>query len=117
VSLQLILPIPPSVNSMYRVFRNRSILSKPGRDWYKVAIPLVKEQTKGWFCAGRCKVTALIYFPDHRRTDLDNRWKGVLDALTKGEVFNDDSQVDYLCITRMEVDKHSPRCEVYVEAI
>jgi crossover junction endodeoxyribonuclease RusA len=114
VKVRLTLPIPPSVNAMYRAIRGRNILSKQGREWYRDSVPEIIRQAKGVSTSSRCAVDISLYFPDRRRTDLDNRCKGCLDALTKGRVFNDDSQVDILTIRRMPVDKEHPRCEVIV---
>lgn len=38
-------------------------------------------------------VTMTFYFGDHRRRDIDGGIKYVLDILTKGIVYNDDSQI------------------------
>jgi crossover junction endodeoxyribonuclease RusA len=53
----------------------------------------------------RCAVHIKAYPPDRRKRDLDNLPKGVLDALTKAEVWGDDSQVDDLRITRGHIVK------------
>ena len=38
--------------------------------------------------------------PDHRRRDLDNVQKALLDALAKGGAYRDDSQIDRLQVER-----------------
>jgi len=50
--------------------------------------------------AGRLAVRIECSPPDRRRRDLDNVPKGLLDALTHGQVILDDSQIDDLHIVR-----------------
>ena len=38
--------------------------------------------------------------PDNRRRDLDNLYKALLDALQAARIYDDDSQIDDLQITR-----------------
>lgn len=96
----LVLPWPPSVNAMYRVFRNRSILSKAGRDFRNAAVAAIKAQGAD-LVACRCAVDILLYPPCRRRRDVDNYGKGVLDALVHGGALADDSLIDLLSIRRM----------------
>jgi len=106
--------MPPSVNAMYRALGRRVILSKPGRDFFRVTIPAIKYQANGWRTSGRVAVLVRLYFPDRRRCDIDNRIKGCQDALTKAGIWADDVQVDDLRVLRMPVDKLNPRCDVEV---
>lgn len=49
----------------------------------------------------------VVYFPaDKRRTDLDNRLKGLLDALQHAGLYDDDEQIDQLTIIRGQVQKN-----------
>ena len=91
----LTLPYPPSLNRMYRAISGRSILSKPGREYYERAVWDIKAQLpRGWRpITARVRVTVKATPPDRRRRDLDNLWKPILDALTKAGVWGDDSQV------------------------
>jgi crossover junction endodeoxyribonuclease RusA len=107
-SLLVSLPMPPSVNALYRVFRNRSILSKQGRDWYNIAIPSLQAQANGWRCPNRAALTLNFRFPDHRRCDLSNRIKALEDAITKAGLWDDDSLVDEVHLYRCAVDKDNP---------
>jgi crossover junction endodeoxyribonuclease RusA len=113
--LTLALPFPPSVNAMWRSFKGRAILSKAGREY--------REKVKQAFIkaiypqphpplAGRLRVSVVAYPPDKRRRDLDNLFKGPLDAMAHAGVYVDDSQIDSLSIVRGEVDKKTPRLVV-----
>ena len=55
---------------------------------------------------GRLSVTIAAPMPDRRRRDLDNLLKCALDCLTKAGIWEDDSTIDVLTITRGDV--HSP---------
>jgi crossover junction endodeoxyribonuclease RusA len=46
--------------------------------------------------------------PDNRRRDLDNLLKATLDAMQHAGLYDDDSQIDSLKITRGPVEK--PGC-------
>ena len=48
-------------------------------------------------------MTVTLHPPDHRRRDLDNSMKGLLDALEHAGVYADDSQIDELKIVRGDV--------------
>lgn len=52
---------------------------------------------------GRLRVEIEVYPPDRRKRDIDNVCKATLDALAKAGVYQDDSQIDVLLITRMGI--------------
>lgn len=58
-------------------------------------------------------VEVILYPPDARRRDLDNYMKCLLDALTHAGVWEDDSQIDQLCIFRGQ--KKAPHGAVLVK--
>lgn len=64
---------------------------------------------------GDLAMTIQFVFPDHRRRDIDNSAKLVLDGCN-GIVFEDDSQVVDLHLTK-KVDKKAPGIYVTVEAV
>jgi len=53
----------------------------------------------------RLAVVMLVCAPDKRRRDLDNYCKCIFDAFTKADVWNDDSQIDLLVVSRGAVVK------------
>jgi crossover junction endodeoxyribonuclease RusA len=91
--IELTLPWPPSINKYYRVFQNRIIISKEGRDYRKAIIAQVIEQKADYLLKGKLKVTLECHRPDNRRRDLDNVQKASLDSLTHAKVWEDDSQI------------------------
>jgi hypothetical protein len=57
---------------------------------------------------GSCCVVCLFYRRNHKRTDVDNMLKCVLDAATKAKVWEDDCQVTAL-LGSLELDRDNPR--------
>jgi len=94
------LPLPPSMNTYWRNFRGRTILSQGGRD-YKLAVQeYVTVNKVPSFGANRLMAIITIFPRDKRSIDLDNRLKGIFDALQDAGVFNDDGQFDKIEIAR-----------------
>lgn len=80
------LPYPPSVNTYWRVFRNRAILSTAGRNYKKaVADELVGCKKMG----GQFHMIVYAEPGTNRRRDIDNISKSLIDAM-KGLAFKDD---------------------------
>ena len=109
-TLILVLGLPPSINAYYGY-------TAPAK--HKV-IKYVKEQGKAYLLAVKkyvktngfdiqanipLKVEVLVNFPTNHITDLDNRMKCLLDALTLAEVWEDDSLINDLHIVRGSVGK------------
>jgi len=102
MTINFLLPYPPSANAYYRTVRGRPILSKAARE-YRAEICSIIGQ-----CAtmeGRLIVAINVYPPDRRKRDIDNLVKQTLDALQHAGVYGDDSQIDKLSITRREIVK------------
>lgn len=99
----LSLPFPPSVNTYYTVARGRKILSKKGREYKAMCLPGFDD----WGEPLECDIwlTLIFTMPDKRRRDLDNYFKAVLDLLTDGGVYKDDSQVVSIHAIKEEVEK------------
>lgn len=94
----IILPWPPSVNTYWRTFRGRMLLSKKGREYRGAVCEQVADQFIGKFGAERIEVVIEAFRPDNRRRDLDNILKGVLDSLAHAGVYDDDSQIHKLTV-------------------
>ena len=96
MKLEITLPWPPTVNTYYRNFNGRSIISKKGRE-YRVAVAeqvLIQRAAKHLDHAVKVEIKA--YRPDRRRRDLDNLLKSLLDAMTHAGVMSDDELIEDL---------------------
>lgn len=94
------LPFPPSINSYYRVFNNRILLSAEGRKYKKAVQNYVMLLGLKPFEDAKLKIELILQPRDKRKIDIDNRIKSVLDALQDAGLFNDDFQIDELTIRR-----------------
>ena len=103
--LTLKLPLPPSVNTYWRNFRGRTILSAGGRE-YKVAVQeYITVNNLPKFGQKRLGASITIFPRDKRSIDLDNRLKALFDSLQDAGVFDDDSQFDCIYICRGMIKK------------
>ena len=104
-SFEITLPFPPSTNTYWRsIGRGRVIISKRGRE-YREEVVYACIVERGAIAPdpmeGRLVVTIEAIAPDKRRRDLDNMLKAVLDSLEHAKVYENDSQIDDLRITRL----------------
>lgn len=95
------LPFPPSVNHLWRRVGPRTLLSRGGRAFRRAVLTALSARGVRPI-AGRLAVTIDVHPPDHRRRDLDNLQKALLDALQHGGAYLDDAQIDDLHIRRCE---------------
>ena len=99
--LELELPFPPSVNHYYRRVGPRTLISREGRA-YREQVCSVLHRLGVKELPGRLAVVIEAHPPDRRRRDLDNMQKSLLDSLEKAGAYTDDSQIDFLAITRRQ---------------
>lgn len=97
--MELELPMPPTVNRIWRRVGNRTVLSRDGRN-YRSRVRALLAARGVQLLEGRLAVVIDVHPPDRRRRDLDNLHKGLLDSLQHGGLFRDDSQIDDLHIRR-----------------
>jgi crossover junction endodeoxyribonuclease RusA len=91
--IELTLPWPPSVNTYWRNFDGRMIISAKGREYREtVGDQMILQKAIKHF-TGRLCVEIEAWRPDKRRRDLDNLLKATLDALAHAGVYEDDSQI------------------------
>lgn len=93
------LPWPPSNNTYYRRVGSKTLISEKGRQ-YTRAVSQLCAVSRLSRREGRLQVVITACPPDRRLRDLDNMLKGLLDALTHGGAWVDDSQIDDLRIIR-----------------
>tara|TARA_R110000868_G_scaffold209842_2_gene459714 strand:+ start:143 stop:502 length:360 start_codon:yes stop_codon:yes gene_type:complete len=96
--LEITLPWPPSVNTYWRNFDGRTIISLRGREYREAIQKLIMVNRLQKHFDGPLRVTIAAYRPDKRRRDLDNLLKATCDALCHAGVYEDDSQIHDLRI-------------------
>ncbi len=98
--LRLELPWPPSVNSYWRRKGHMYFISKAGQEFRREVDRIVREQGANYGTTHRLSVDVLASPPDRRTRDLDNILKSLFDALKHADVYEDDGQIDRLCVVR-----------------
>lgn len=104
--MKFTLPIPPSVNKVYKAANSKIYTSKE-LGYFKEAVFYVlrgKEQL-----TGKVSIYVDFYFPSNRN-DIDNCLKPLFDSL-QGTVLKNDRQIRRAVIV-CHVDKNDPRTEV-----
>lgn len=115
-SVTFCLPFPPSVNTYWRTFKGRMLLSERGRVFRTEVAASILQNGFPEKMTGRLKVQVVLCPPDKRRRDLDNSLKGILDSLQHAGVYRDDEQIDDLHVMRGEVTPNGEAL-VIVESI
>ena len=110
--LSFTLGFPPSLNSYYKKYNNRIIISKAGKDYQEQVKLIAMGRPMSFDTKDRLRMDMLVYPPDLRHRDLDNLLKCTADSLQNAGVFPNDSQLDCLHVVRCKKDKHNPRVEV-----
>lgn len=70
------------------------------------AIILLKMQKINAINAEKLQIELLIYPPDHKRRDLDNVCKVILDTLQRAGIYEDDFKIWNLTIKRKEMRQY-----------
>lgn len=91
--IELELPFPPSVNTYWRNFNGRMLISKRGREYRKAVADQIMIQRGNKHLKGKIRLTIEAWRPDNRKRDLDNLLKAPLDALTHAGVYEDDQLI------------------------
>jgi crossover junction endodeoxyribonuclease RusA len=111
--IELNLPYPPSVNTYWGFKGSRRFLTKKAND-FKLIVNLSSKRAR--FGADKVSIEILLHAPDRRRRDIDNICKPIFDALQAAGVFDDDSQVDQLMVSRGTVIKGGS-CVVKIKSL
>jgi crossover junction endodeoxyribonuclease RusA len=87
--------------------RDRVVLRKEGREFREAVVGMVDDLRKaglvGDTLTGPVFVDIVAVVPDHRRRDIDNILKALLDALGHAGIYADDTQ-----ITKLAAEKRPP---------
>ena len=113
--IKLKLPYPPSVNHYWGQVGSKKFLGKKGKE-FREAVFLCSLNARQGVLNGRLEVKVYLYPPDKRKRDIDNVLKSLLDAMEHASIYENDSQIDKLCITRMEVAAGG-YCEVTISQL
>ena len=117
-SLKTDLPFPPTLNTMYPSKQGGGrTLSKRGRAFKtEVYARLLEQHGRVRLLTGPLKATLEVIPPDHRKRDLDNLIKPVLDGLVAAGVMLDDSQVKVI-YAEMLAPSETGACTVIIEEL
>ncbi len=99
--LEVEIPFPPSVNRYWRRVGRRTLISREGRRFRERVVAILAARRIAPL-EGPLEMDLEVYPPDRRRRDLDNLWKGLLDAFEHGGAYFDDAQFVRLQIFRCE---------------
>lgn len=99
--LVLILNYAPSVNHYWLANGNRRYISPRGRAFRQHVIDSCPANHRAF--GGRLAVSINVWPPDHRRRDIDNILKSLLDSLEHAGAYVNDSQIDKLLVIRRDV--------------
>lgn len=115
ITASINLPYPPTVNTYWRNFRGRTILSKRGMQFKDDAMHLMMVERFPKGLIGDVTVHIHVYPPDYRKRDIDNIIKPVLDGMQDYGVFEaSDEQVSLLVVQRHLPDDKTGRAEVTI---
>lgn len=114
-NVEMITPLPPTLNHSVGTRGKIRFLTAEYKDFlWAVAEEWARRRPDHWDASKRFEVVIKLHFATRRKTDIDNRVKPLLDALTRAGVWDDDSQVDALKIRRAEPDRDNPNAEVVI---
>jgi crossover junction endodeoxyribonuclease RusA len=102
--ITLTLPLGPSVNHYFARNGNRTYLPAKVKTYRQEVAEIVASAGHATL-DGRLCMFATIHPRSRVRTDLDNRLKGLQDALTHAGLWLDDEQLDEVHLIRGEVIK------------
>ncbi len=108
--MKIELPWPPSVNSYLAIVGRRKVKTKKAREYCSEVVNYLSQQKVKSFRDNKIKIEIEAYPPDLRRRDMDNITKALFDSLKTAGLYDDDSQIDFFSVRRMEKLKGGKVC-------
>ena len=99
----LSLPFTPTGNHSTKHSGGKHYTTQAVKRYHLEVAALAMAQGADKTLLGPIRVVAEVFPPDRRRRDLDNTWKVLGDAMTKANVWKDDSQIIDLRLVKGEV--------------
>lgn len=116
MALQMDLPWPPSINHYIRRTKfGKPYVSAEGKA-YNEHVGLLMRMARVKPIEGPVAFKVRLHPPNHRRRDLDNCLKVLIDAVANGGAMADDFQIKHIEATMLEVVKDGS-ASVTIEAI
>lgn len=124
VTVNLILSLPPGINSQYATVNGRRVLSEEARKWKREVAKQVErledsdrltDEMQRTLVKGYLSVFLDFYFTTPHKRDLDGGLKITLDAVCEALGLNDNRVVDIHLIKK--IDPLDPRLEVTLESV
>jgi len=123
VPIQFDLPLPPSINEAWKNANGARAPTKRYTDWRKAATWRLVEQGAPGPNSDRSLVNQNVVIiiavdrPHHRKADVDNRVKPILDTLVHNRVLKDDSLVTALAVSWQEMTRETLTARVMIVAV
>lgn len=111
--MMLALPYPPSANTYWRRNGHRYFIAPAGVA-FRTEVEARCLSIGMRPLAGPVRLSVSLVPGDRRRRDIDNALKPLLDALTHGRAWADDSQVKALSVVMGDPDPKRGRCMVTI---
>jgi crossover junction endodeoxyribonuclease RusA len=124
VTVNLILSLPPGINSQYATVNGRRVLSEEARKWKREVTKHVErledterltDEMRRTLTKGHLSVFLDFYFPTPHKRDLDGGLKITLDAVCEALGLNDNRVVDIHLVKK--IDPLDPRLDVTLESV
>ena len=105
--------IPPTVNHLYRSYRNRRYKTASGREYQEHVTQILRRKWKNQPPVTSSIELRIIFITnDRRKWDVDNRVKALQDCLSMAGIIKDDRQVEILHVERKYGEKQATYIEV-----
>lgn len=115
MKIQIILPLPPSVNRLWRSGKGGKVYrSQKYTEWRNPALWSAAIQAKKQTIEGPYKLTLLAVKPDKRHRDLDNLFKAASDVLEGAGVVSNDANCMWI---EAKWVPSGPQCTLIVESL